>query len=84
MMPRDGRGDSPDASQHNDFRHISSMESHSHFNRKKIYENAPGCFHRRKINRVSALGMAKKTQRMKNYCGASRIFPEMSHISPEI
>jgi hypothetical protein len=59
------------------------MESRSHFNRKKIYRIAQDCIQRRKINRVGASGMAKKTQRTKNGCGALRIFPQMSHISPE-
>jgi hypothetical protein len=83
-MPRDGRVDSPDASQHNDYGHISSMDGHSHFNREKIYRNAQDCVQRRKLNRVAASSMAEKTQRSKNDCSISRISYEKSHISPEI
>jgi hypothetical protein len=60
------------------------MDSHRHFNRKKIYGSAPDSFQRRKINRVSASSMAEKTQRPENDCGASRISYEMSHIPPQI
>jgi hypothetical protein len=60
------------------------MDSRGHFNRKKIYGIAQDRVQRRKINRVGASGMAEKTQRSKNYCSASRIFSQMSHISPGI
>jgi hypothetical protein len=79
-----GEKDSPDATQHNDSGHISSMERHSHFNRKKIYVIAQDRIQRHKTNRSGALCMAKKTQLTENFRGTSRIFQVLSHISPEV
>jgi hypothetical protein len=50
------------------------MESHRHFNRKKIYGIAQDCSQRRKTNRFGASSMAKKTQLTENFRGTSRIF----------
>jgi hypothetical protein len=55
--------DSPNAPQHNDIRHISSMKNRSDFNREKISSLRLA----REKRALIALSMAKKTHAAENY-----------------
>jgi hypothetical protein len=73
--------------QHNESRHISSIDNHGCFHRKKI-ANAGADFPGAKKH-AGAIGLrfgnvAKKTHRGTNYCTASRVIAEMSFISPGV
>jgi hypothetical protein len=74
--------DSPNAMQHNDFRHISSIDGRGHFHRKKIARSLLVAYRPAKQIAFAASSIAKRPHCRKNYCGASPIFAETSLISP--
>src|ERR1700738_4435637 len=73
--------------QHNESRHISSMDNRSRFHRKKISLCAPDFVAADEATAeltLDARNVAEKTQCDANYCAALYVFAEMSLFSPGV